>query len=154
MLRTQKVKKTNGKILDVQNILSFDVTKLPQAKSHSYVGEPSAMAAGIQRVKVPVKDGHSQAKFIEKSKLKQLSEGVNSTFYTMEEVKQHATEDDCWTVYKGLVYDVTEYAKVHPGGRKIFLGKGKDCTELYNKYHPWVNAQYLIGKYQVGVLKM
>ena len=53
----------------------------------------------------------------------------------------------------GRVYDITEYAKVHPGGRKIFLGKGKDCTELYNKYHPWVNGAYLIGKYQVGVLK-
>jgi cytochrome b involved in lipid metabolism len=48
---------------------------------------------------------------------------------------------------------VTEYARVHPGGRKIFLGKGKDCTELYNKYHPWVNGAALIGKYQVGVLK-
>ena len=45
------------------------------------------MAAGIQRVKVPVKDGHSQAKFIEKSKMKQLSEAAHSTFYTMDEVK-------------------------------------------------------------------
>ena len=78
---------------------------------------------------------------------------VAQTFYTLEEVKQHTAEDDCWTVYKGVVYDITEYAKVHPGGRKIFLGKGKDCTELYDKYHPWVNCQYLIGKYQVGILK-
>ena len=48
---------------------------------------------------------------------------------------------------------MTEYAKVHPGGRKIFLGKGKDCTELFDKYHPWVNCDFLIGKYLVGLLK-
>ena len=53
---------------------------------------------------------------------------------------QHDKEDDCWTVYNGRVYDVTEYARAHPGGKKIFLGKGKDCTALYNKYHSWVNA--------------
>jgi len=93
-------------------------------------------------------------RFIEETrKLKQMTANANSVFYTAEEVKQHTTDDDCWTVYKGIVYDITEYAKVHPGGRKIFLGKGKDCTELFDKYHPWVNAQYLIGKYQVGVLR-
>jgi len=32
-------------------------------------------------------------------------------------------------------------------------GAGKDCTELFNKYHRWVNAQFLIGKLQVGYLK-
>ena len=78
---------------------------------------------------------------------------ANETFYTLEEIAEHNKQDDCWTVLNGRVYDVTEYAKVHPGGKKIFLGKGKDCTELYNKYHPWVNGAYLIGKYQVGVLK-
>lgn len=103
---------------------------------------------------MPVKDGHSQSRFIEETrKLKQVTANANSVFYTAEEVKQHKTDDDCWTVYKGIVYDITEYAKVHPGGRKIFLGKGKDCTELFEKYHPWVNAQFLIGKYQVGVLR-
>lgn len=55
----------------------------------------------------------------------------DSICYTVEEVAAHSREDDCWTVYEGRVYDVTEYAKVHPGGRKIFLGKGKDCTELF-----------------------
>jgi hypothetical protein len=40
LLRTVQVQKANGKVLDVQNILAFDVTKLPQATLHSYVGEP------------------------------------------------------------------------------------------------------------------
>jgi len=55
----------------------------------------------------------------------------DSIGYTVEEVAQHCVDEDCWTVYEGRVYDITEYAKVHPGGRKIFLGKGKDCTELF-----------------------
>ena len=74
-------------------------------------------------------------------------ENANGTYYSMEEVAQHKAENDCWTVFQGKVYDITEYAKVHPGGRKIFLGKGKDCTKLYEQYHPWVNAAFLIGKY-------
>ena len=89
----------------------------------------------------------------ETKKIKSIVENANSVFYTLEEVAQHKTDDDCWTIFQGKVYDITDYAKVHPGGRKIFLGKGKDCTELYNQYHPWVNADYLIGKYQVGILK-
>lgn len=64
----------------------------------------------------------------ESKKIKSLVENANGVFYTLEEVAQHASQDDCWTIYKGKVYDVTEYAKVHPGGKKIFLGKGKDCT--------------------------
>ena len=58
-------------------------------------------------------------------------ENADKVFYTAEKVAKHNTEDDCWTIYKGKIYDVTEYAKVHPGGRKIFLGKGKDCKDLY-----------------------
>ena len=66
---------------------------------------------------------------------------------------KHNKEDDCWTIYQGRIYDVTEYAKVHPGGRKIFLGKGKDCTKLFQQYHAWVNCHYMLGKYWVGILK-
>ena len=60
-----------------------------------------------------------------------MVEDPNAVGYTLEEVAQHSTPDDCWTVHEGRVYDVTEYAKVHPGGKKIFLGSGKDCTELF-----------------------
>jgi len=78
---------------------------------------------------------------------KPLVENPNEFGYTLAEIANHSSEDDCWTVYEGRVYDVTEYAKVHPGGKKIFLGKGKDCTELFKKYHSWVNCHFMIGKY-------
>ena len=40
LLRTVQVEKANGKVLNVQNTLAFDVNSLPQAKLHSYVAEP------------------------------------------------------------------------------------------------------------------
>jgi cytochrome b involved in lipid metabolism len=71
---------------------------------------------GVARTKVPVKDGRSQSGFIKSSqKMQGLVENPDSVFYTEEEVAKHNTEADCWTVYEGRIYDITEYAKVHPG---------------------------------------
>lgn len=87
------------------------------------------------------------------SKRANLVENPDTVGYTWDEIAQHATDDDLWTVYEGRIYDVTDYLKVHPGGRKLLLGKGKDCTDLFKQYHPWINCHYMIGKYQVGVVK-
>jgi cytochrome b involved in lipid metabolism len=71
----------------------------------------------------------------------------------MSEIKLHNREDDCWTVFNGKVYDVTEYLQYHPGGvRKLMLGAGQDCTELFNKYHRWVNIDGFLGKMCVGIV--
>ena len=72
---------------------------------------------------------------------------------SMEEVRLHNKESDCWTVLNGKVFDITEYLQYHPGGvRKAMLGAGTDCTALFNKYHAWVNIGAMIGKCCVGVL--
>lgn len=54
--------------------------------------------------------------------------------YTLSEVAEHDSEDDCWLAIEGKVYDVTEYAASgkHGGGDAILLGCGTDATELYN----------------------
>ena len=70
----------------------------------------------------------------------------------MEEVKTHKQKNDCWVVIEGKVYDVTNYIRYHPGGDILLDAAGKDGTALYQHYHPWVNVQALIGKYQVGYL--
>ena len=72
---------------------------------------------------------------------------------TREELARHNTKEDCWMSIEGMVYDVTPYIRYHPGGDKILLGKGKDATALYKKYHPWVNHSALIGKYFKGNLR-
>ena len=102
-----------GKIKEIHNILTFDVNKLPQAK-HNYVGEQSfndAMANGaIPRAKVAVKDGKSQRKFLQEAAQKQsLVENPYSVFYTAEEVAKHRTDDDCWTIYNGKVFDAVAF---------------------------------------------
>jgi len=34
---------------------------------------------------------------------------------------------------KGIVYDITDYFRIHPGGAVILDGIGTDATELYSK---------------------
>lgn len=51
--------------------------------------------------------------------------GREKTQFTWEEVEQHNTTDDCWIVIKGNVYDVTDFAPVHPGGRAIYTMGGR-----------------------------
>ncbi|GAA5978153.1 hypothetical protein JCM21900_004312, partial [Sporobolomyces salmonicolor] len=38
--------------------------------------------------------------------------------YSLEEVKQHNSKDDCWVVVNGRVLDVTKFLPDHPGGAK------------------------------------
>ena len=40
---------------------------------------------------------------------------------SMEELKAHATEADCWILVHGKVYDVTKFLDEHPGGFDIIL---------------------------------
>ena len=58
------------------------------------------------------------------------SKGGSKT-YTVEEVSSHSSENDCWIVIHGKVYDVTSFISQHPGGNAILQGCGKDATELF-----------------------
>ncbi|KAL0490676.1 cytochrome b5 domain-containing protein RLF [Acrasis kona] len=67
------------------------------------------------------------------------------------EVMKHKTKEDCWTVLRGKVYDVTAYVRFHPGGAdKLMMGAGKDSTSLFDKYHKWVNYETLLEKCFLG----
>ncbi|CAI2376756.1 unnamed protein product [Moneuplotes crassus] len=115
---------------------------------------PTFGGAALKSRKVPVKDGVSQHQFIIENKAaKALVKDPNTVFITSAEVKKHRKANDCWTIYDGKVYDITSYIASHPGGKKILAGAGKDCTKLYNDYHPWVNIKFICGKLQIGVLK-
>jgi cytochrome b involved in lipid metabolism len=58
---------------------------------------------------------------------------------TIQEVAQHSSEDDCWTVVDETVYDVTAYAPNHPqrgwGASSVYRMCGIDATQLYDQYH-------------------
>ena len=72
---------------------------------------------------------------------------------SLEELSNHHKIGDCWTAIDGRVYDITNYIKYHPGGKKILLGAGKDGTQLFYKYHAWVNIEFILGKYCLGMLE-
>jgi cytochrome b involved in lipid metabolism len=70
-----------------------------------------------------------------------------------KELAEHSSEFDCWTAYQGKVYNITQYLPYHPGGsKKLMLGAGKDCTELFDRYHRWVNIASIMSKCVVGTL--
>ncbi|KAE9411536.1 glyoxylate dehydrogenase [Gymnopus androsaceus JB14] len=52
-------------------------------------------------------------------------------------VAEHASQDNCWIIIHGQVYDITSFIPEHPGGSKIILKyAGKDATEAYEPIHP------------------
>jgi cytochrome-b5 reductase len=94
-------------------------------------------------------------KFLKSNKNPNVSFEPGITTLTMEEVEKHNSPNDCWTVYRGYVYNITPFLDFHPGGAdELFRGAGQDCTELYNKYHAWVNADAVMGKLRLGKLQI
>ncbi len=53
--------------------------------------------------------------------------------FSVEEVKAHNTETDCWTIISGSVYDITDYVSRHPGGSEILRACGEDGTTLFTE---------------------
>ncbi|XXG56488.1 hypothetical protein AAC387_Pa03g3882 [Persea americana] len=111
----------------------------------------------IARQKVPFEKGFSQMDWLKvtrtHSDLAGLRGRSNRRIISLDEVKQHKTGDSIWTVLNGRIYNISPYLKFHPGGVDMLMkAAGKDCTSLFNKYHAWVNAEFLLEKCLVGIL--
>ena len=68
------------------------------------------------------------------------------------DVSKHNTENDCWTIVNGSVYNISDYvtSKKHPGGSNIKSMCGQDGTEIYNSLHKHSkSADNLLGQYKV-----
>ncbi len=61
------------------------------------------------------------------------SDSTTSTkVYTLAEVAEKDTRDDCWIIIEGGVYDVGSYLDKHPGGEgQITPFCGKDATQAF-----------------------
>ncbi|MCO5562909.1 hypothetical protein L7F22_016545 [Adiantum nelumboides] len=129
------------------------VPKVPKFSNTNQASPPKPKARG----KIPLERGFTQVDWLKLTRtqtdLAGLNGAPNRRLITKAEVKQHRSEDDAWTILKGRVYNITPYLKFHPGGVDMLMkGAGKDCTALFNKYHSWVNAEYLLEKCLVGFL--
>ncbi|KAL7939695.1 hypothetical protein V8C35DRAFT_287394 [Trichoderma chlorosporum] len=60
---------------------------------------------------------------------------------------------DAWMAISGKVYNVTPYARFHPGGvPELMRGAGRDATQLFGEIHPWVNYETMLAACLVGLL--
>ncbi|PVD37650.1 hypothetical protein C0Q70_00248 [Pomacea canaliculata] len=75
--------------------------------------------------------------------------------YGWDEIRKHADKNDRWLVVDGRIYDVTRWAKKHPGGERIIAHHcGQDATDAWVAFH---NDHKAVCKYMqpllVGLLK-
>jgi len=52
-----------------------------------------------------------------------------------KELKEHTTEDDSWIALHGKVYDISKFAKVHPGGGVISEYAGRNASDEFEAFH-------------------
>ena len=55
--------------------------------------------------------------------------------YTVAQVAEHNSAQDCWVILNGDVLDLTNFAAVHPGKGAHLYGAGRDIGELMQKIH-------------------
>lgn len=145
-----------GSVSRVRLILANAVPRISATPTTLAPPVPVRVGGGLQQARSKKGGGGSQIQFIHmmsmnKNPLPKLPEG---TELTLEEVARHRTHSDCWTIFRGFVYDVSMYVDYHPGGRnEIMKGAGTDCTNEFLKAHPWVSADGLIGRLCLGRLK-
>ena len=56
--------------------------------------------------------------------------------YSLAQVAEHATAQDCWAAIEGNVYDLTSWIDQHPGGPdRIIALCGTDATTAFERQH-------------------
>ncbi|ORX56271.1 acyl-CoA dehydrogenase NM domain-like protein [Hesseltinella vesiculosa] len=75
-----------------------------------------------------------------------------SKTFTREEVARHASESDLWIVIDTDVYDLTDFADIHPGGLfPLMQVAGKDATsDFYGMHKQEVLIKF--NRYKIGTI--
>ena len=82
-----------------------------------------------------------------------LDEETGLELVSLEEVRDHCTPWDAWTVVYDRVYDVTEYLARHPGGEEVMMEYvGYDATIAFRGVGHSRAAFRALEKYLVGIL--
>eukprot|EP00596_Hydrurales_sp_CCMP1899_P005958 CAMPEP_0119043308 /NCGR_PEP_ID=MMETSP1177-20130426/20660_1 /TAXON_ID=2985 /ORGANISM="Ochromonas sp, Strain CCMP1899" /LENGTH=213 /DNA_ID=CAMNT_0007011149 /DNA_START=136 /DNA_END=777 /DNA_ORIENTATION=- len=112
------------------------------------------ISRGARREKVMLKPGFHLVDWMKLTKVSKDMRGDGPLRkISVAELAEHKSQFDCWTAYKGRVYNITQYIAYHPGGvKQLMVGAGKDCTVQFNKFHAWVNMDSMMSKCLIGVL--
>jgi cytochrome b involved in lipid metabolism len=76
-----------------------------------------------------------------------------SKTYTYDDLKLHIKETSAWVAVFDKVYDVTEFALKHPGGKQVLLElAGTNATDEFEEqghddFHIEKMEEFLIGNY-------
>uniref|UniRef100_A0A915B5M5 Cytochrome-b5 reductase n=1 Tax=Parascaris univalens TaxID=6257 RepID=A0A915B5M5_PARUN len=148
---TSNNKRTNAPDWDVRN------RNTPSMNALLSVPQTSKMPASIRsqggRLKVALQPGRGIMDWVQLTAGKQLA-SQQLPFVTDEELRKHNSADDCWILLDNKVYDVTEYLTFHPGGiEQLMKAAGCDGTNLFHKYHSWINYETMLTSCFVGYFR-
>jgi hypothetical protein len=83
--------------------------------------------------------GHSGAESVWEEEYAEAQQPIapGNLTLSMDEVRRHATPEDCWTVVDGTVYDMTTFIARHPAGGNDIIEYmcGKDATDDFAGEH-------------------
>ena len=103
----------------------------------------SKTSAAPRRRKVAIKKGfalHDWKRLLRSSNDLAQRKGMPIRPITAEEIATHNKVFDGWMILHGKVYNIGPYLHYHPGGVEIMEScLGGDGSELFDKYHQWVN---------------
>jgi hypothetical protein len=70
------------------------------------------------------------------------------------DIAEHNSVSDCWVVYEGEVYDVTEYLPQHPGGTQsivVYCGMSDSSfADAFIEQHGMSKVEFLMGMPHMG----
>eukprot|EP00252_Welwitschia_mirabilis_P018138 TRINITY_DN40366_c0_g1_i1.p1 TRINITY_DN40366_c0_g1~~TRINITY_DN40366_c0_g1_i1.p1 ORF type:complete len:143 (+),score=38.40 TRINITY_DN40366_c0_g1_i1:336-764(+) len=74
--------------------------------------------------------------------------------FSLAEVANHTSKDDCWVVIHGKVYDVSKFLEEHPGGEEVLVeASGKDATQEFEDIGHSESARGMMETYEIGTLE-
>ncbi|WVQ96316.1 hypothetical protein IAU59_003420 [Kwoniella sp. CBS 9459] len=122
--------------------------------NRSKAGDSSPPVMKGKKGKVALTPGHSALDWARLTCSGEDLRGVQGfQRVTLAELKEHNTPDDAWSVFNGMVYNITPYIPFHPGGEKELMRvAGRDGTKLFMLTHSWVNLDFMLKECLVGVL--